>query len=97
MIVTSTHNQASWTTLITVYGPTREPTHTNFVSWLYSLEMDSVDHFLILDDFNFYRAASNINRPRGNFNDTLIFYDIINQLGLIELPLKGRTYTWSNM
>jgi hypothetical protein len=27
----------------------------------------------------------------------LIFNDIIGHLGLLELPLKGRKYTWSNM
>jgi hypothetical protein len=26
-----------------------------------------------------------------------LFNDIIGHLGLLELPLKGRAYTWSNM
>jgi hypothetical protein len=30
-------------------------------------------------------------------NDMLVFNDIIHHLRLIELPLKGRSYTWSNM
>ena len=29
--------------------------------------------------------------------DTLLFNDVIGHLGLIELPLKGRSFTWSNM
>jgi hypothetical protein len=29
--------------------------------------------------------------------DTLLFNDAIGHLGLIELPLKGRKFTWSNM
>jgi hypothetical protein len=33
----------------------------------------------------------------GNLADTLIFNDAIGHLGLVELPLKGRAYTWSNM
>jgi hypothetical protein len=37
------------------------------------------------------------NKARGNFQDSLIFNNIISHLGLIELPLKGRSYTWSNM
>jgi hypothetical protein len=32
-----------------------------------------------------------------DFNDTMVFNNIISPLGLIELPLKGRSYTWSNM
>lgn len=70
---------------------------TNFVSWLYSLDISPDDHYLILGDFNLYRTSSNRNRPGGNVNDMLIFNDIIQHLGLIELPLKGRSYTWSNM
>jgi endonuclease/exonuclease/phosphatase family metal-dependent hydrolase len=94
--VTSVHNLAVWQ-LITVYGPTREPARLNFVSWLYSLNIAANDNYLILGDFNFYRSASNRNRPGGNVNDMLVFNDIIHSLGLIELPLKGRSYTWSNM
>jgi hypothetical protein len=37
------------------------------------------------------------NKPGGNFNDMNIFNDIINHLGLVELPIKGRAFTWSNM
>lgn len=50
-----------------------------------------------MGDFNFYRSLENRNRPGGNLTDTLIFNDAIDHLGLIELPLKGRSYTWSNM
>ena len=50
-----------------------------------------------LGDFNFYRSLENKNSSGGNLNDTLIFNDAIRYLGLIELPLKGRTYTWSNI
>ena len=30
-------------------------------------------------------------------NDMMLFNEIIGHLGLLELPLKGRTFTWSNM
>jgi hypothetical protein len=52
---------------------------------------------LFLGDFNFYRSIEDRNRPGGNLQDTLIFNDAIGALGLVELPLKGRAYTWSNM
>lgn len=29
--------------------------------------------------------------------DTLIFNNVIGHLGLVELPIKGRSFTWSNM
>jgi hypothetical protein len=49
-------------------------------------------NWLFLGDFNFYG-----NKPGNNLDDTLVFNDLIDHLGLIELPLKGCTYTWSNM
>lgn len=30
-------------------------------------------------------------------NDIFIFNDIISSLGLLEIPFKGRKFTWSNM
>ena len=33
----------------------------------------------------------------GDINDMFIFNEIIGHLGLLELPIKGRSYTWSNM
>jgi hypothetical protein len=51
----------------------------------------------LLGDFNFIRSSENRNRPGGDVNDMFIFNDIIGHLGLIELPIKGRMYTWSNM
>jgi hypothetical protein len=50
-----------------------------------------------MGDFNFYRYAENRNKTGGNFHDTLVFNNIISNLGHVELPIKGRSYTWSNM
>ena len=94
--VTSTHDLCLWT-LVVVYGPCRQPARDLFVNWLYNLSIGDDDLWLIVGDFNFYRSDENRNRPGGNFNDSLIFNNIISRLGLIELPLKGRSYTWSNM
>jgi hypothetical protein len=46
---------------------------------------------------NFYRSLENRNKTGGNVADTIIFNDAIGHLGLIELPIKGRAFTWSNM
>jgi endonuclease/exonuclease/phosphatase family metal-dependent hydrolase len=94
--VTSTHNLEAWT-LVVVYGPCRQPARDVFVNWLFNLVIDEDDLWLLIGDFNFYRSSDNRNRPGGNFNDTMVFNNIISHLGLIELPLKGRSYTWSNM
>jgi endonuclease/exonuclease/phosphatase family metal-dependent hydrolase len=94
--VTTTHNMEVWT-LVVVYGPCRQPTRNEFVNWLYNLNIGDEELWLLIGDFNFYRSSENRNRPGGNFNDSLIFNNIISHLGLIELPIKGRSYTWSNM
>jgi hypothetical protein len=39
----------------------------------------------------------NRNREGGNMQDIMIFNSIISNLGLQEIPLEGRKYTWSNM
>lgn len=50
-----------------------------------------------MGDFNFYRSLENRNKLGGSLTDTLIFNDAIDHLGFIELQLKGRAFTWSNM
>jgi exonuclease III len=93
---TSKHNADSWT-LVTVYGPCKGIERDNFISWLYNLSIPVDSHWLLLGDFNFTRSDENRNKPGGDVNDIFIFNDIIGHLGLIELPLKGRHFTWSNM
>jgi hypothetical protein len=62
-----------------------------------TLQIEDDELWMLMGDFNFYRFAENRNKVGGNFQDSLIFNNIISHLGLIELPLKGRIYTWSNM
>jgi hypothetical protein len=93
---TSTHNADSWT-MVTVYGPCKGLERDEFVQWLYNLVIPVDSLWLLLGDFNFIRSTENRNKPGGDINEMFLFNDIIGHLGLIELPLKGRLYTWSNM
>jgi hypothetical protein len=93
---TSVHNNACWH-LVLVYGPCGGPERDLFVSWLFNLQIPLSDNWLLLGDFNFIRSHENRNKPGGDTNDMFLFNDIIGHLGLLELPLKGRRYTWSNM
>jgi endonuclease/exonuclease/phosphatase family metal-dependent hydrolase len=54
-------------------------------------------NWLLIGDFNFIRSEENRNKPGGDVNDMFLFNEIIGHLGLLELPLKGRKFTWSNM
>lgn len=51
---------------------------------------------MIMGDFNLIRGQDDRNRPGGNVNEIFAFNEVISHLGLVELPLKGKMYTWSN-
>jgi exonuclease III len=93
---TSVHSSEAWT-LTTVYGPCQGEAREQFVSWLYDLDIQPMNNHLLLGDFNFIRSGDNRNKPGGNVHDMFTFNDIIGHLGLVELPIKGRSFTWSNM
>jgi hypothetical protein len=42
-------------------------------------------------------TIDNRNKPGAHMNGIFIFNEIISYLGLVERPLKGRPFTWSNM
>ena len=52
--------------------------------------------WLILGDFNLLRSPADRNKPGGDANDMLLFNEAISALGLVELPLYGKKFTWSN-
>ncbi len=76
-----------------MYGPFAGVERENFVIWLHSLQIADDDIWLLLGDFNFYRSVLNRNRPGADMNDIFLFNDVISDLGLVELPIKGRAYT----
>ena len=92
----SMHNGDFWY-LVNVYGPCQGTLRDEFVSWLYNLNVEPEKNWLLLGDFNFIRSLDNRNLPGGDINDIFLFNEIIGHLGLLELPLKGRRFTWSNM
>ena len=48
-----------------VYGPCRQPGRGLFVNWLYNLDIQDDDLWLLVGDINFYRSTENRNRPGG--------------------------------
>lgn len=67
------------------------------MQWMNSLDIEPNENWIIMGDFNFYRFVQNRNRPGGDMNDIFLYNDMISNLGLIEIPLKDRSFTWSNM
>jgi hypothetical protein len=53
-------------------------------------------NWLIVGDFNLCRSPDDRNRPGGDLAEMFLFNEAISSLVLVELPLKGRRFTWSN-
>lgn len=73
------------------------PQRDDFVHWMNGLDIDLNESWIFMGDFNFYRSIHNRNRPCADMSDIYLFNELISNLGLIEVPLKGRSFTWSNM
>lgn len=93
---TSTQCSDTWT-LTNIYGPCDGQPRDDFVDWIYHLTIPTNENWIFMGDFNFIRSTQNRNRHGGNMNNITIFNNIISYLGLIELPVKGRSCTRSNM
>lgn len=93
---TSAHNNAQWI-LTAVYGPCTPEGKVIFVEWLKNIQMPQHIDWMILGDFNLIRKAEDRNKPGGNVAEMLLFNEAISLLGLNEILLQGRKFTWSNM
>ena len=92
----SVHIGESWI-LTNIYGPCDEEGRHLFLDWFKNIQMPIDTKWLITGDFNFIRYPSNRNDGAGNTNNMMDFNAAISQLALVEIPLKGRNFTWSNM
>lgn len=92
----SKHDNSSWT-LTCVYGPCTTDGKTSFINWLKEVQMIDNNEYIILGDFNLIRTLEDRNRPRGDLNEMFRFNSAISTLGLNEIKLQGRKFTWSNM
>lgn len=91
----SKHNNAHWV-LTNVYAPCSHPAKRHFIRWFKNIQMpDNVD-WLIVGDFNLCRSPDDRNQPGGSHSDMYLFNEAISHLGLVDIPLKGRKFTWSN-
>jgi exonuclease III len=89
------HNRDSWL-LTNVYGPCTHDGKREFLHWLKHYNISEDEKWLIVGDFNLIRKPENRNKPGGDVNEMLLFNEAISSLGLVELPLYGRRYTWTN-
>jgi endonuclease/exonuclease/phosphatase family metal-dependent hydrolase len=61
-----------------------------------NIQMPDNINWIVVGDFNLCRSPDDRNRPGGDISDMLLFNEAINYLGLVDLPPKGRHFTWTN-
>lgn len=91
----SVQSNDSWI-LTSVYGPCDNEGKEAFMNWFENIQMPEDVDWLVLGDFNLYRKPEDRNRLRGNVADMLLFNSAISALGVVEIPLHGRKFTWTN-
>jgi hypothetical protein len=89
------HNGDTWL-LTNIYGPCTTEGKRNFLQWFKNFATLDDDNWLVVGDFNLLRKLENRNRPGGDVNEMLVFNEAISALGLVELPLYGKKFTWTN-
>jgi hypothetical protein len=79
-----------------VYGPSIAEGKLNFINWLENIQMSEDLDWFLLGDFNLIRKPEDRNEPGGNLK-MFLFNKSIFKLGLVEIPLQGRKFTWSKV
>lgn len=79
-----------------VYGPQEDLEKVQFLGELRWMKFAVFDRWLVLGDFNMIMQAA--NKSNSNLNRRLMgeFRDVVRDLELKELNLRGRKFTWSN-
>lgn len=96
VLLQSTRCESCWT-LTNIYAPCQDDKKLEFLAWLDGTHIPEDADWLIVGDFNLIRSLENMNKPEGNISEIMQFNAVISNLGLVDIPLKGRKYTWSNM
>jgi hypothetical protein len=82
--------------LVVVYGDAQQAGKAPFLVELAHIIQKTRVPIMITGDFNLTRRASDKNKPGGFNKWSVLFNSIIAQGELMEIPLSGRRYTWSN-
>jgi hypothetical protein len=89
-------SQSSQVILTNIYGPCTLDGKLDFLRWFKNISMPDDQPRLIVGDFNLIRRPENRSRPTGDNNLMMAFNEAISKLGVIEIPLSGQEFTWSN-
>lgn len=93
--VTAASGMISWTVIV-VYGPQEDQAKLQFFGELRWLQQSVCDKWLIVGDFNMILQAADKSNDNLNWRLMGAFRQILQDLSLKELHLRGRKFTWSN-
>jgi len=93
--LTSKHDDSTWL-LTNIYAPCTSSGKPLFLHWLKDIQMPPEVNWLLAGDFNLIRKPADRNKPGGDLAETLLFNEALIALGVVELPLHGQRFTWSN-
>lgn len=80
-----------------VYGPTNTALRGDFFQELQEIKPTDDTPWLVCSDFNVTLMQSDrTNLNNNNWRESLKFGDLLLELELINLPLRGRNFTWTN-
>ena len=82
--------------LTNVYGPCTSDRKRAFTHWLKNIQTPPDVDRLLVGDFNLIREPENRNKPWRDLTETFLFNEAISALDLVEIPLLGRLFTWTN-
>jgi hypothetical protein len=83
--------------IINVYGPCIHDQKPLFLDSLAQIFATFSGSVAIMGDFNLIRPPRDKSNDNFNVSEAALFNDSINNLGLIEIPLSDRQFTWSNL
>ena len=88
-------NNDAWT-LSAVYRPQEVSDKISFIEEIKNIKQFALDCWMVTGDFNLIKKAD--EKSNGNINLQMMgrFRSALDQLELLEFPLLGRKFTWSN-
>lgn len=92
----SMHDNTRWV-LTCIYAPCTNENRAPFFNWFRHMHIPAGSDWIILGDFNLIRKNKDRNMPGGDLTNIFNFNAAISQLGITEIVLEGRKFTWSTM
>lgn len=79
-----------------VYGPSRDEENETFIQELNKLSNFISHPWILVGDFNLVRWLIDCSGGIRSFGLMNEFNDLIMDLALIDVPLRNKSFTWSN-